>query len=65
MKVALGTIEVDDGVRRAINAYYGYTGLATRDTIRSFMVNAATADLEEVCFNYEQQQQAIEKVTTG
>lgn len=65
MKVALGTIEVDDDVRRAINSYYGQTGLATRTTVRDFMVQAAEADLEELCYTYEQQQKALEKVTTG
>lgn len=30
------TVEVDDGFRRAINAWYGRPGLATREEVRSW-----------------------------
>lgn len=48
MKVALGTIEVTDVMRRAIRNRYGKTGLATREEVRSEYIDLVHADMEEV-----------------
>lgn len=53
MKVNLGTIEVNDLVRRAIAKYYGEKKIASRATVRSFFLDHASADLEQVVSEYQ------------
>jgi hypothetical protein len=38
VKIALGTVEVSDAARAAIAAFYGGTGLASREDCRQFIV---------------------------
>lgn len=45
MKIDLGTIEVTDEQRRAINQCVGMKGLATRDDIRRMAQNLVYEDL--------------------
>lgn len=54
MKVSLGTIEVSDFERRALNYRYGATGLATRARVRSFVLSNGQLALEQdVCHDYD------------
>ncbi len=54
MKVSLGTIEVSDHERRALNYHYGDTGLATRDRVRAFVLSNGQLALEQdVCHDYD------------
>lgn len=49
------TVDADDGVREAVNAYYGLPGKATRDEVRDYFASQGRdngaeqlADFEEV-----------------
>jgi hypothetical protein len=42
MKVALGSVELDDATRRLIGAEYGYSGPAPRDVCRRAIVANGT-----------------------
>lgn len=64
MKVSLGTIEVDDDVRRAVNDFLGKPGLATRETIRSVYLRCADADLNEIVSTWRQNQEDIAEPRT-
>lgn len=48
MKVRIDfTVDVDERFRRALRAYYGRTGLATRDEVRDwYKDNAASVDAD-------------------
>jgi hypothetical protein len=48
MKVALGTVEVDDDTRRLIGAVYGYSGPAPRDVCRRAIVANGTGWLDQL-----------------
>lgn len=66
MKVNLGTIEVHDDLRRAINARHGQPGLATRKDVRDTCLGHLHADLEAIQDDYDQEQkQKREKETEG
>lgn len=54
MKIALGTIEVSDYERRALNHRYGDPGLATRERVRRFVLSNGQLALEQdVCHDYD------------
>lgn len=55
MKVRLGTIDVDDDTRRAINAHYGKKGMATRADVRSFALSAVRGEVDNVLDDHEAQ----------
>lgn len=61
MKVRLGTIEIDDEERRAIRAYYGQRGLATRADVRAFFIAMAEADLETIVHDFAEERQRGEE----
>ncbi len=46
MRVAIGTVLVDDETRRAIRRYYGEKGLATRSEVRELFIALAESDLQ-------------------
>ena len=46
MRVALGTIDVSDTAREAIAAYYGESGMASRDTTRRFIIDNGAGDID-------------------
>ena len=48
MKVALGTIEVDDVTRRALRHHIGLTGLATREEVRDAYIELAREDVVQI-----------------
>lgn len=48
MKVRLGTVEVNDSVRRALRRRVGRRGLATHDEVRDFFLMVADAALDDV-----------------
>lgn len=48
MRIALGTIEVDDETRKAIARHYGLEGMAPRDVCRRFLVSLGTGELENL-----------------
>lgn len=48
MKVNLGTIEINETSRRAINHHYGEKGLATRERCRNFIIGHGQTDLQVV-----------------
>lgn len=48
MKVALGTIEVDDVTRRALRHHIGLTGLATREEVRDAYLELAREDVVQI-----------------
>lgn len=56
MKVALGSIDVDEDVRRAINFQYGKPGLATRAEVRDFYLLAADTTLQDVVAEWREEQ---------
>ena len=51
MKVRLGTIEIDDEERRLLASYIGRKGLATREEVRSFYIQNAEANLEDILYH--------------
>lgn len=55
MKVSLGTIEVSDESRLALNAHYGRAGLATRDDVRDYVMRVVDAAFESVQDEWAQQ----------
>jgi hypothetical protein len=55
MKVRLGTIEVDDEIRRALRHRQGRPGLATRAEVRNAYRNQAEIDIELIVDEYRQQ----------
>lgn len=46
MKIALGTIEVDNEVREAIRAYYGKGGRATRAEVKAAVLGLGEAGFD-------------------
>lgn len=58
MKVAIGTIDVSDDMRRAIADLLGKKGLATREDVRMCYQRIADADLLTILSEYETSQQA-------
>lgn len=48
MRVSLGAIEVNDVVRRALRAYVGKSGLATRQEVRDMFRSLASADIDSI-----------------
>lgn len=65
MRVRLGSIDVDDDVRRAIRSLYGKSGLATREEVRNFWNNAADTDLSDVVHEWRRQQQDTSEQSTN
>lgn len=53
MRVALGSIDIDDRTRRAINNQMGRAGLASRKTVRTLYRAAGDEWLEDVVDDYE------------
>lgn len=51
MKIALGTIEIDDDTRRLIAEHYGDEGLASRDRCRRFIVSNGTGALDDLRYS--------------
>lgn len=56
MRVSIGTVEVSDDVRRAINAHFGRKGLATREEVRSYALRMFDAATEDLCYTLTQQE---------
>ena len=56
MKVSLGTIEVNDDIRRAVRHRVGKTGLATRREVRDLYKSLADADLDCVVSDWQKDQ---------
>mgnify|MGYP003154312075 CR=1 FL=1 len=52
MKINLGTIEVDDEMRRAIRSRVGGNGLATRAEVKDLFLRLASLELVDVRFDY-------------
>lgn len=48
MKVALGTIEVDDDERRLLAAWYGERGLASRRTVRRWALTTIASAWQDI-----------------
>ena len=48
MKVNLGTIEVNDVIRRALRHHIGLTGLATREEVRDAYLDLAHEDVVQI-----------------
>lgn len=53
MKVNIGTIEVNDDVRRAVAHRFGKKGLATRADVRSLYLSLADADMQTIVDDWE------------
>jgi len=53
MKVRLGTVEVDDFVRRAIRARYGQGGLATREEVRFIYMSSGEEVLTDIACEHQ------------
>lgn len=51
MKVSLGTVDVSDDARRAINNHYGRPGLATNEQVRSYARSAFDAAVDDLCYS--------------
>lgn len=51
MRVALGSVEVSEEERKAIRAYFGRSGSATRNEIRRFVVDTGLSVLREDLLN--------------
>lgn len=49
MKINLGSIEVTDEARRAFRKRQGKDGLATREELKTFIVNEGCAGLDVAC----------------
>lgn len=57
MRIALGTVEIDDDARRLIADHYGYPGLAPRVLCRSFIVRNGTEELDTLAVNDDERRQ--------
>lgn len=53
MKIALGTIEVDDYVRRAVGHHYGEDRPASRQRCRDFVRSNGELALDSICLDYD------------
>jgi hypothetical protein len=53
MRVRLGTIAVDDNVRKAIAAHVGKSGKCTRADVRAFYLKCGDADLAVVVAEFD------------
>jgi len=51
MKVAVGTVEVDERFRKALRIKYGMSGLATREDVRKWAVNLIRDEEQEILSN--------------
>jgi hypothetical protein len=56
MRIRLDPIDLCDDVRRALNAHRGLPGLATRETIRAWVDSVITATLEDICSDYDREE---------
>lgn len=61
MRVALGTIEVDDYARAALSLHYGDTGLASRDRVRSFVLSNGVLALDDVRRDYDEHMESVKE----
>jgi len=60
MKVTF-SIDVDDRVRRALRAYRGKRGLASREEVRHFYISHGGAVLDDVMWEFERGERSDEE----
>ena len=65
MKIALGSIELDDHARAALAHHYGLPGLAPRDTCRNFVRSNGELALDDVCAAFDEWGEHVRKLILG
>lgn len=54
----MGTIEVSADDRRAVARFYGYSGLAPREMMRSFILSNGTEEIVNQLFSMQQEEES-------
>lgn len=61
MKVRISyTVDMDDDIRRSINAHYGDPGLATRERVKAWFESNGVSSIDDLAYDAQLREEADE-----